>query len=62
MEKILRKFNSFEEQEKEEKKYWQNLDGDKKLEILENIRANYWAMYNGIPKRLQRIYRIIEQA
>ena len=61
MEKILRKFNSFEEQETEEIKFWQNLSGEKKLEILENIRANYWAMNNGNTQRLQRIYRIIEQ-
>jgi hypothetical protein len=61
MEKILHKYNSFEEQEMEEIKFWQNLSGGKKLEILENIRANYWAMHNGTPQRLQRIYRIIEQ-
>lgn len=61
MEKILRKFNSFEEQEKEEIKFWQNLSGEKKIEILENIRANYWALNNGNTQRLQRIYRIIEQ-
>ena len=61
MEKILRKFNTFEEQEKEEIKFWQNLAGDKKLEMLEHIRSNYWAMNNGQVPRVQRIYRIIEQ-
>jgi len=61
MEKVIHKYNSFEEQEKEEIKYWQNLSGAKKLEILEYIRANYWAMNNGTPQRLQRIYRIVER-
>ena len=61
MEKILHKFNSFEEQEIEEIKFWQNLSGEKKLVILENIRANYWAMHNGTPQRLQRVLRVIER-
>jgi len=61
MEKSIKIFRSFEEQEIHDVKYWKNLPGDKKLEILEIIRANYWAMQNETPRRLQRIYRIVKR-
>ena len=61
MEKIVKIFKSFEKQEAYEKEYWKNLSGDKKLEILEIIRGNYWAMKNDTPRRLQRVYRIIKR-
>lgn len=62
MEKVLKIFESFEEQEAADIKYWQNLSGEKKLEILEIIRANYWAMRNESPGRLQRVYRVIKRS
>ncbi|MCK5033685.1 MAG: hypothetical protein KAS18_08625 [Calditrichia bacterium] len=61
MEKVLHKFDSFQNQEIQDIKYWQNLSGEKKLEILEYIRSNYWEKNNGTPQRLQRIYRIVER-
>ena len=62
MEKTIKIYNSFAEQEKDEIAYWKNLSGEKKLEILEAIRANYWAMHDDAPTRLQRVYRIIKCA
>lgn len=62
MEKVIKIFESFEEQEAAEVEYWQNLPGDKKLEILEIIRANYWALKNESPGRLQRVYRIVKHS
>lgn len=61
MEKIIKIFKSFEEQEAHDIEYWKRLSGDKKLEILEIIRANYWAMQNDTPGRLQRVYRIVKR-
>jgi hypothetical protein len=61
MEKTIRVFKSFEEQERDEVQYWKNISGSKKLEVLEIIRAQYWALKNGNPERLQRIYRIIDR-
>ena len=61
MEKVIKIFNSFEEQEEEEKQYWKNLSGEKKLEILEYIRLQYWAMKNDSPPEFERIYRITER-
>ena len=61
MDKIIKKFSSFLDQEVDDIQYWQNLPGNKKIEILEYIRLNYWAMKNESPPRLQRISRIIKR-
>ncbi len=61
MEKTIKKFKSFEDQEDYEIEYWKNISGDKKLITLEMIRANYWAMKNDAPGRLQRVYRIVKR-
>ena len=62
MEKIIKIYNSFEQQEQDDIRYWKNLSGKKKLEILEYIRANYWALKNEIPTRFQRVFRIIKRS
>jgi len=62
MEKTVKKYNSFTEQERDDIVYWRNLSGDKKLEILEIIRAKYWALKNERSPGFQRVYRVIEQA
>ena len=62
MEKIIKIYDSFEEAEKAETEYWRKLSGNKKLEIQEILRAQYWAIHHaGIPG-FQRVYRIIKQA
>jgi hypothetical protein len=61
MEKVIKIFDSFEEQELDDIEYWKNLSGDKKLEILESIRLHYWALRNECPRRFQRVYRIIKR-
>jgi hypothetical protein len=62
MEKVAKIYDSFEEQEADEVEYWKNVSGDRKLEVLEMIRANYWAMKNEAPGRLQRVYRVVERS
>ena len=61
MEKVLKIYKSFEEQEKDEIEYWKKVSGAVKLEVLEIIRANYWAINNETPGRLQRVYRIVNR-
>ena len=62
MKKTVKIYNSFDEQENDDVKYWKNISGKRKLEILEIIRGNYWAINNETSPRLQRIYRIIKRA
>ena len=61
MEKVVQIFKSFAEAEAAEIKYWQQLDNNKKLEILEGIRLQYYAWKNVSPRRFQRVYRIIKR-
>jgi len=44
MDRTVKIFHSFEEAEQAEIKYWQDLSGDKKLEILEELKSRYWAL------------------
>jgi hypothetical protein len=62
MQKISKKYNSFAEAEQAEIKYWKELPGDKKLEILEQLRVQYWIITHAEKPGFQRIYRIIKQA
>ena len=61
MKKSIRIYSSFEEQQQDEIRYWKRLSGDAKLEILEAIRAQAWALKNEYPGRFQRVYRIIKR-
>ncbi len=61
MQKSIKIFSSFEEQELAEIEYWKKLSGEKKLQILEAIRAQYWAFNNESLPRLQRVYRVIKR-
>ena len=62
MDRIIKIYESFTEQEADEIRYWKAMPGDKKLEVLEMIRANYWAIKNETPGRLQRFYKIIKRS
>ena len=61
MERVARKFNSFDEAEAAEIEYWKNLSGEKKLEILEELRSIYWSLKNEKIRGFQRVYKVIER-
>ena len=60
IQRTVRKYSSFAEEEAGEKSYWQRIPGDQKLEILEIIRSNYFALEDESGPRFQRVYRITE--
>lgn len=60
LDKVMKKFNSFQKQDEDDVAYWRGLTGSKKLEILEHIRAMDWLSRNEEPGRLQRVYHIIK--
>jgi len=62
MEKIIKIYNSFSEQEEDDVQYWTNLSGEKKIEYLEIIRTQYWYLINDNPPGFQRVSRIIKRA
>ena len=62
MERVVKIFHSFEDAEAAEIEYWKNLSGEKKLEILEELRLRYWPLKNEKIRRFQRIYKIIKRS
>lgn len=60
MKKSVKIFHSFEEEEKANIEYWKNLEGSKKIEILEAIRAEYMRA-NNIEPKFQHVYRIVKR-
>ena len=63
MEKILKIYDSFEDADKDDIEYYQNLDPNKKIEELEIIRQNYLNFINAKPseRRLQRVFEVIDR-
>lgn len=60
MKKEIRVFKSYAEQEKADIDYYMNLDPDKKIEELENIRNTYLDMINATTeeRRLQKVIKV----
>lgn len=61
MEKVIQKYNSFEEAEKAEIEFWKNMESRKKLEILEEIRLRYMEITGEGKQGFQRVYRLVKQ-
>ena len=62
MEKTIRKFDSFADQDRYEVDYWKSVEPDKKLEVLESIRELYMELNGEGQQGFQRVLRVIEQA
>ena len=60
--KTVKIYHSFSEQDADDSLYWRNLPGDEKLDCLEIIRGQYWAMNHETPGRFQRLYKIIKRS
>ena len=60
MKKEIRVFKSYAEQEKADIEYYMNLDPDKKIEELENIRNTYLDMINATTeeRKLQKVIKV----
>lgn len=57
MEKVVRKFSSFEEQEKFEKEYWQKASAAEKFETVEAIRAFYIKTFYPNFTKIEKVVR-----
>ena len=62
MEKVIKKFKSFHEQESYEAEYWKTIDPDVKVAILESIRSSHMEISGEGQQGLQRILRIVKRA
>jgi len=57
---VVRKFNSFEEADKAEIKYWRNLPAEKKLKVLDEIRIMHLHTLYPEGKKFEKVVRIIK--
>jgi len=60
MEKTVR-IVSFQEAEELDIEYWKKATPEEKLDTLQVLREIYYTFKNENRKRLQRVYRIVEQ-
>jgi hypothetical protein len=61
IKRVVRKFNSFEEAEAAEIEYWKGVSGERKIEILEELRSRFLDFDDERIERFQRVYRVIKQ-
>ena len=55
MEKVIRKFNSFEEAEKAEIEYWQNASTEERIKTLFYIQELMLSMYYPDIKSIEKV-------
>lgn len=58
MEKIIKKFSSFEEAEKAEIEFWKNASPEFKLETLEAIRYTFFSLINPLNEGIKKVVKI----
>ncbi len=57
----IKVFDSHEDQEKEDVKYWQSLPSDTKMKLYEDFFYNYLMLQHGKIPRLQRVIKITKR-
>lgn len=60
MEKTVRKL-TFKEAEELDYEYWRKVSPEEKLDMVQRLREIYYCLSDENRKRLQRVYRVIEQ-
>jgi hypothetical protein len=58
IEKTVKIFKSFEEQEKADIEYWQNISGDERIMMAEEMRAEYIRLFYPEFKGIEKVDRI----
>ncbi len=57
MEKVVKKYNSFEEADKADIEFWKNASVQQKLEALEAIRYTYFSLMNPDVKGIEKVVK-----
>ena len=57
----VRKFTSFEEENRADLEYWQEFTPDERVEIVERLRQEWWQRHgDGVP-RMEKVVRVLSQ-
>ena len=60
MEKIVQKFNSFQESDRADRRYYASLDPQERLDVFLSLLINGRAGQNEAEQGFKRVYRIVE--
>ncbi|MBF0274680.1 MAG: hypothetical protein HQK84_05560 [Nitrospinae bacterium] len=60
MIKKVKTFNDFRSQEEVDRKYWQAMNPNNKVEILNQIRQSYFEMNNITCLKVQKVLKILQ--
>jgi hypothetical protein len=56
----IRRFSSFEEEQKADREYWAAMTPDARVAMVEQLRRD-WAVFSGHPaERLRRVVRVLD--
>jgi hypothetical protein len=58
IEKTVKIFKSFKEQEEADKEYWKNISGEEKIRMVEEMRAEYIRLFHPEIKGIEKVVRI----
>lgn len=58
IEKTVKIFKSFKEQEEADTEYWKNISGDEKMRIVEEMRIEYIRLFHPEIKGIEKVVRI----
>jgi len=58
IEKTVKIFKSFKEQDEADLEYWRNISGEEKMRIVEEMRKEYIRLYHAEFKGIEKVVRI----
>lgn len=62
-EKIwVRKFSSFDEENRADWEFWQRMTPDERVEVVEQLRQEWWEAHGNGEEGLRRAVRVLETA
>ena len=58
----MRKFSSFEEENRADLEFWQRMTSDQRVEVVEQLRQEWWEQHGDGEQRLRRVVRVLASA
>jgi hypothetical protein len=58
IERTVKIFKSFKEQEEADIEYWKNISGEEKIKMVEEMRAEYIRLFHPEIKGIEKVVRI----
>lgn len=59
MERVFKKFESFEDADRADDEYYSQLSPDQRVDILLELVSNYRSLYDGTTEGFARVFRVV---